>query len=174
MAAYEFFTWRRQIFNFLNQKEPMQQRGFTLMEIMIVVGIVGVLAAIAIPSYQESVRKSRRAEARGQLLEVAQYMQRFYSQNDSFAKSKDGTAVTIPSDLARVPRTAAAGAQSYDISFATPANGATNPSLASFQIQAVRRTGGPMASDKCGDFTLENTGLRGVLNASDTVANCWK
>ncbi len=152
----------------------MQQRGFTLMEVMIVVGIVGVLAAIAIPSYQESVRKSRRAEARGQLLEVAQYMQRFYSQNDSFAKSKDGTAVTIPIDLARVPRTAAADAQSYDISFAAPAKGASNPSLAFFKIQAARRTGGPMASDKCGDFTLENTGVRGVLNASDTVANCWK
>ena len=152
----------------------MQQRGFTLIEIMIVVAIVGVLAAIAIPSYQESVRKSRRAEARGQLLEVAQYLQRFYSQNDSFATSKDGSAVTIPSDLARVPRTATAGAQSYDISFAAPATGASNPSVASFKIQAVRKTGGPVTGDKCGDFTLENTGVRAVLNASDTAANCWK
>jgi type IV pilus assembly protein PilE len=152
----------------------MQQRGFTLIEIMITVAIVGLLAAIAIPSYQESVRKSRRAEARGQLLEVAQYMQRFFSQNDSFATSKDGAAATVPTELARVPRTAAAGAQSYDISCAAAASGASNPSIASFKIQAVRKTGGPMASDKCGDFTLENTGVRGVLNASDTAANCWK
>jgi type IV pilus assembly protein PilE len=153
---------------------PMQQRGFTLIEIMIVVAILGLLAAIAIPSYQESVRKSRRAEARGQLLEVAQYMQRFYSQNDSFATRKDGTAFAIPSDLALVPRTAASGAQSYTIGFTAATASASNPGLASFKIQAVRRPGGPMASDKCGDLTLENTGLRGVLNASDSVENCWK
>ena len=152
----------------------MKQRGFTLMELMIVVAIVGILASIAIPSYQESVRKSRRAEARAQLLEVAQYMQRFYSQNDSFATSKDGTAVGIPSDLARVPRTAASGAQSYTISFTAPAAGASNPGLASFKVQAVRRSGSPVDGDKCGDFTLENTGVRGVLNATETAADCWK
>jgi len=154
----------------------MKQRGFTLMELMMVVAIIGILAAIAIPSYQESVRKSRRAEARAQLLEVAQYMQRFYSQNDSFAATKDGTAVAVPSDLARVPRTAASGAQSYTISFSAPATGASNPGLASFKIQAVRQSGGPVDGDKFGDFTLGNTGLRGVLNAStgNTAADCWK
>ena len=152
----------------------MKQRGFTLMELMIVVAIVGILSAIAIPSYQESVRKSRRAEARAQLLEVAQYMQRFYSQNDSFAAAKDGTAVAIPSDLAKVPRATASGNQSYDISYTTPVAGGTNPGLVFFKIQAVRKAGGPMDGDHCGDFTLDNTGTRGLLNATESLANCWK
>jgi type IV pilus assembly protein PilE len=152
----------------------MKSRGFTFIELMVVIALVGLLAVIAIPSYQESVRKSRRAEVRAQLLEVAQYLQRFYSHNDSFATTKAGAAATIPSELAKVPRNAAPGSQSYDISFATPAAGAINPGLASFKIQAVRRAGGPMDGDKCGDFTLENTGARNVLKASDTAANCWR
>jgi type IV pilus assembly protein PilE len=152
----------------------MKPRGFTFIELMVVLALVGLLAVIAIPSYQESVRKSRRAEVRSQLLEVAQYLQRFYSHNDSFATTKAGAAATIPSELAKVPRNAAPGSQSYDISFATPAAGAINPGLASFKIQAVRRAGGPMDGDKCGDFTLENTGARNVLKATDTAANCWR
>ena len=152
----------------------MKPRGFSFIELMVVLALVGLLAAIAIPSYQESVRKSRRAEVCAQLLEVAQYLQRFYSHNDSFATTKAGAAATIPSELAKVPRNAAPGSQSYDISFATPAAGAINPGLASFKIQAVRRAGGPMDGDKCGDFTLENTGARDVLKATDTAANCWR
>ena len=152
----------------------MKPRGFTFIELMVVLALVGLLAVIAIPSYQESVRKSRRAEVRSQLMEVAQYLQRFYSHNESFATTKAGAAATIPSELAKVPRNAAPGSQSYDISFATPAAGAINPGLASFKIQAVRRAGGPMDGDKCGDFTLENTGARNVLKATDTAANCWR
>jgi type IV pilus assembly protein PilE len=152
----------------------MQARGFTLIELMIVIAIVGLISAIAIPRYQDSIRKARRAEARAQLLEVAQFMQRFYSIHDSFATSKAGAKVTLPGELTMVPRTAASGSQSYDISFAAPADGATNPDLAYFKIQAVRKAGGPMDGDKCGDFTLENTGARNVLEATDTAANCWR
>jgi type IV pilus assembly protein PilE len=152
----------------------MRSTGFTLLELMIVVAIIGVITAIAIPSYQESVQKSRRAEARGQLLEVAQYLQRFYSQNDSFSTDRSGAATAIPSALAMVPRTADAGNQAYDISFTTAAPGSENPSITAFKIQAVRKANGPMATDKCGDFVVDNTGARSVLKASDSVANCWK
>jgi type IV pilus assembly protein PilE len=63
-------------------------KGFTLIELMIVVAIVGIISAIALPSYQSSVAKSRRAEALSQLLETVQFMQEGYSQNDRFDQTR--------------------------------------------------------------------------------------
>ena len=149
----------------------MHQRGFTLVEIMVVLAIVMTIAAIAMPSYTENINRSKRAEAKAQLLEAAQYMQRFYSQNDSYAQNRAGNAVAIPDALARVPRSAASGSQNYTIGFATPA-----PTVATFTLQAAPRAGGSMASDKCGTFTLTQAGQRGLAgNAAGTTADsCWK
>ena len=149
----------------------MTQRGFTLVELMVVLAIVMTIAAIAMPSYTENINRSKRAEAKAQLLEAAQYMQRFYSQNDSYAQNRAGTAVTVPDALVRVPRSAASGSQNYTIGFATPA-----PTVATFILQATPRAGGSMAGDKCGTFTLTQAGQRGVAgNAAGTTADsCWK
>ena len=149
----------------------MHQRGFTLVEIMVVLAIVMTIAAIAMPSYTENINRSKRAEAKAQLLEAAQFMQRFYSQNDSYAQNRAGNAVAIPDALARVPRSAASGSQNYTIGFATPA-----PTVATFTLQAAPRAGGSMASDKCGTFTLTQAGQRGLAgNAAGTTADsCWK
>ena len=145
---------------------PRRLGGFTLIEVMIVVAIVAILAAIAYPSYLESVRKSKRAEARAQLMEAAQYMQRFYSQNDSFKRAIGATAdMTLPPTLASVPRQ---GPQTYTISFVTDSLTAS-----SFNLQAVPT--GPMANDRCGTLKLDSTGLRGVENTSGlTVSDCWR
>ena len=82
----------------------MRNRGFTLIELMIVVAIVAIISAVALPSYNNSIAKSRRAEARGQLLETAQFMQRFYSQNDSFSQDRGGKccrSTDCPGDCAQ-------------------------------------------------------------------------
>ena len=149
----------------------MTQRGFTLIEIMVVVAIVLTLSAIAMPSYTEHVKRSKSAEAKAQLLETAQFMQRFYSQNDSYAQTRAGVAVAIPDALARVPRTTATGSENYTISLGAPA-----ATVATFVIRAVPRTGGSMASDKCGSFTLNQAGQRGVIGnaAGSTADSCWK
>ena len=145
----------------------MKSSGFTLIELMVVVAIVAIVSAVALPSYNNSIAKSRRAEARGQLLEAAQFMQRFYSQNDSFSQDRAGTAVAMPAGLATVPKTAAVGAATYSISYSA------TPTVASFRVQAVRRVGGPMASDKCGAFLLDNTGRR-TISGTGTTDECWR
>ena len=146
------------------QKEA--PRGFTLIEIMVVVAILAILAAIAYPSYIESVRKSRRAEARGQLLEAAQYMQRFYSQNERFDKDLSDTATTLPPVLAQSPRQ---GTATYKIGFVDK-----QLTASSFELEAVPT--GTMAEDRCGTLQITSTGRKSTQNAASgaSVDDCWR
>ena len=158
--------------NHSDTQAPRSHRGFTLIELMITVVVLTILAAIALPSYRDSIAKSRRAEARALLTEASQFMQRFYSQNDRFDQSNAATpvATALPADLSRVPRGAAAGTQTYDIGFV-----ANSLTANGYSLQAVPRSGGPMSGDRCGSFTLDNIGRRGLSGAATgvLVKDCW-
>lgn len=65
-------------------------KGFTLIELMIVVAILGIIAAIALPSYQNSVTKSRRADAQGALTSLANAMERYYTTNNTYVGASLG------------------------------------------------------------------------------------
>ncbi len=156
-----------------NKKKSMRSRGFTLVELMVVLAIVGILAAFAYPSYRDSVDKSRRAEARAQLMDAVQFMQRFYSQNDRYDKTNAQTPVdaTLPAALAVSPRSAASGTENYNIGFV-----ADSLSIAGFVLQAVPRAGGTMASDRCGTLQINQVGRRTVTGNTDgaTAETCWR
>jgi len=141
-------------------------KGFTLMELMVVVTIVGILAAIAYPSYQNSVRKSRRADAKGVLMEAAQWMERFYTENNRYDQNKAGTAVALPDNLQTSPKEGTT--KYYDIAF-NPDPPGTN----TFTLRATPKTTSGQDQDPCGALTLTNTGAKGVLGTGATIENCW-
>ena len=126
-------------------------RGFTLIEIMIVIAIIGIVMTSAAPSLTEYVKKGRRTEVAGLLSEQAQILERFYSKNNVY------TGITGLST----------GNDFYTLT----------PTLTdqTFLLTAARKTGTAMATDKCGDFTLTNTGVRSMVNATAglTTKDCW-
>ncbi|TWC53451.1 type IV pilus assembly protein PilE [Pseudomonas sp. SJZ080] len=125
-------------------------RGFTLIEIMIVIAIIGIVITIGYPSLTEYVKKGRRAEVAGLLSEQAQILERFYSKSNVY------TGVTGLST----------GNDYYTI---TP-----TVTDQTFLLTATRKAGS-MATDKCGDFTINNTGVRSMVGAKTglTTKDCW-
>ncbi|ERS87101.1 hypothetical protein Q667_15595 [Marinobacter sp. C1S70] len=135
-----------------------QSRGFTLIELMIVVAIIGIIASIAYPSYQENVRKTRRANAQADLLELAQWMERQYAQDYSYLVG--GNQPTLP--FTSSPRT---GTAFYAISFSG------NVTQNGFTLQA--QPSGDQAQDKCGTLTLDNAGSKSATKGGSVVTDCW-
>ncbi|MDO4231159.1 MAG: type IV pilin protein [Lautropia sp.] len=139
-------------------------RGFTLIEIMIALLIVGILATFATTSYSDYTRRAQRAEARAILLEAAQFMQRFYAVNNAYHKDRNDDPVELPASLKQSPRT---GTARYKIDLDP-----TKLSRFAYTLRAV-----PVGGDECGYFTLDNLGrmrAQGASNGNTSEQACLR
>ena len=130
-------------------------RGFTLIELVITVAIIGILASIALPSYTQYVLESRRTDATTSLLDCAARLERFFTANNTYAAAACGTV---------------SAENFYNISV-TPGAGGT-----SFSVTAETTGTQTSDNDQCRILTLNSLGQRSASNADsdDTTDECWK
>lgn len=136
-----------------------KQSGFTLMELMIVVAVIAIIAVIAYPSYQDSVRKSRRADAKSSLLKIQLDQEKWRANNASYASALTslGWASATPDSIDGY----------YTLGIVSG-----SASAAGFTATATPKTGGPQAGDGCGTFAVNQNGPI-KNNATYAGANCW-
>ena len=130
--------------------------GFSLIEVMIAVAILGIVASIAYPSYQSYLRDSRRADAEGVLIEMSQWMERQYTVNGRYDDGA-GNAPALP--IQKSPRDGTATHYVVSVSAVD---------TDSFTLTATAQGG--QTQEECGNLTLTQTGARG---SSGPGTRCW-
>jgi type IV pilus assembly protein PilE len=135
-----------------------RQAGLTLIELMVAMAVSAILLSVAYPSYLEQVRKGRRADAQAVLLEAAQFMERYATENMRYDRNPAGTDIALPASLAKAPKEGAS--KYYDISLQAVAQN-------SYTLRAVPVGGA--STDRCGTLTLSHTGARTAAQA-----DCWR
>lgn len=151
--------------------------GFTLIELMIVVTIIAILAAVGYPGYQNHVLKARRTDAKSNLLELAQYMERFFTETGSYCANSppDSPCTTAPTlPFTKSPKDGSN--QFYTFAFT-----AGMPTATAYTLQATPE-GGQLKDTQCGALSIDSTGVKCALGGtrcsnnpahSEVISTCW-
>lgn len=140
----------------MNRMQQRHQAGFTLIEVMIVVVIIGILAAIAYPGYTEYVKRSYRTEGQALLNDVSARQERYFAQNNSYIESTD--------DYGKLGLSSAnSTSEKYSLEISTEENDA------GYTLTATNR----FDDTKCGNLTLNAKGEKGVTADGADPSDCW-
>lgn len=134
-----------------------KQHGVTLVELMIVVVVISILAAIGYPSYQNQVRKSRRSDAKAALLQIQVAQEKRFLASNTYVFNTADISASWASGGLGLKATSPNGY--YTLSIDTG-------SSTSYTAKATRT--GPQTGDSCGDYTISNTGTKTPL-----TSGCW-
>lgn len=131
-----------------------RQRGFTLIEIMIVCAAVAILAAIAYPSYVNTIQKTRRSDAKSALVGAAGQLERIFTETNSYSSAAFGTP----------PLTSTSLNAYYTLSFGAK-------TATTYTLNAT--PAGQQVGDACGTFTFTDQGVKDVTGGTKPASDCW-
>jgi type IV pilus assembly protein PilE len=149
----------------IQHSPPRVPRGFTLIELVVAMVIAAILAAIAIPSYNNYVRKGRRTDAKSALLDIASLEERYFTTNNVYS--------TTATDIGYAAWPATVGAGYYQVqapvvtAAVVPTAAVPGGTPASFSVTALAI--GDQLNDTCTSYTLTSAGVQ----TSTAAAGCW-